>query len=286
MRESAAYYEAELEPERNDVFGRTRSFSVRTTRRDVSVRARPEITLRDPARRPPAGTKLTVPDLLGSFEAVTDLPLRIAGFPVRDPGGAVRVGVLIEPADPAATLSSVGALLIASDGRVAGRWFAKDATERPVVGAIAVPAGTYTLRVAALDANGRAGVAEDSVTADLVTVGPLSLGGLMLGLSRPEGVKLQLEFHTEPVAIASFDIYGGTAGQKIGAALEVARDADGPPLVSVPLTLSRADDTRVTATGAVPLGALQPGDYVVRGVIRLEDGTTGRVLRTLRKVAR
>jgi hypothetical protein len=40
------------------------------------------------------------------------------------------------------------------------------------------------------------------------------------------------------------------------------------------------------ATGAVPLGALPPGDYVVRGVVRLEDGTTGRVTRTLRKAAR
>ena len=99
-------------------------------------------------------------------------------------------------------------------------------------------------------------------------------------------MKLQLEFHAEPVAIASFDIYGGTPDIRLGAALEVAREADGPPLVSLPLTLTRADESRVTATGAVPLGALQPGDYVVRGVIRLEDGTTGRVMRTLRKVAR
>jgi hypothetical protein len=108
----------------------------------------------------------------------------------------------------------------------------------------------------------------------------------MLGLSRPEGVKLQLEFHTEPVAIASFDIYGGSEGQRLGAALEVAREPDGPPLASVPLALSRADESRVTATGAVPLGALPPGDYVVRGIIRLEDGTVGRVTRTLRKVAK
>lgn len=49
---------------------------------------------------------------------------------------------------------------------------------------------------------------------------------------------------------------------------------------------SRADETRVVATGTVPIGTLPPGDYVVRGVIRLEDGTTGRVMRTLRKVAR
>jgi len=286
MRESAAYYEAELEPDRSDQYGRSRAFSVRTARRDVTLRARPEFTLRDPSLRAAARTKLTVPDLLGSFEAVTDLPLRVAGFPVREPGGSIRVGVVIEPTNNAAILSSAGALLIAGDGRVAGRWFAKDPTERPLLGAIVVPPGSYTLRVAALDTAGNGGVAEGDVEASLVSVGALSLGGLMLGLSRPEGLRLQLEFHAEPVAIASFDIYGGSEGQRLGAALEVGRDADGPPLASVPLALSRADESRVTATGAVPLGALPPGDYVVRGIIRLEDGTTGRVMRTLRKVAK
>jgi hypothetical protein len=31
---------------------------------------------------------------------------------------------------------------------------------------------------------------------------------------------------------------------------------------------------------------LPPGDYVVRGVVRLENGESARVVRTLRKVAR
>lgn len=286
MRESAVYYEAELEADRADHYGRSRAFSVRTIRKEVTVRAAPEMTLRDPASRPAAATKLTVPELLGSFEAMTEVPLRIAGFPVRDPGGSIRVGVVIDPVDPAAPLSSVGALLIGANGQVVGRWFAKDANERPLLGAIATAPGTYTLRVAALDARGRAGIAEDTVDATLVSVGDLSLGGLMLGLSRPEGLRLQLEFGAEPVAIASFDIYGGASGQRLGAALEVARDPDGPPLASVPLALSRADESRVTATGAVPLGALPPGDYVVRGIIRLENGAIGRVTRTLRKVAK
>jgi hypothetical protein len=57
-------------------------------------------------------------------------------------------------------------------------------------------------------------------------------------------------------------------------------------MATVPLALTRADDMRVVAAGTVPLGALQPGDYVVRGTIRLEDGKTGRVVRTLRKVAK
>ena len=283
-RESSAYYEAELEPERGEVFGRSRSLSVRVVRRGVTVRVRPEITLLDTARA--ATTKLTVSDLLGSPEAFTDLRLRIGGFTVRDADARLRLGIVVEAVDPAVTLASVGAILITSDDRVAGRWFAKDASERPLLGAIAAPPGTYRLRVVALDTSGRPGAAETVVEAGLTTVGPLSLGSLMLGVSRSEGTRPQLEFGSEPTAIASFDIYGGAAGLRMSATLEVARDPDGPSLVTLPLTLSRADDSRVVATGAAPVGALPPGDYVLRGVIRLDDGTTGRVMRTLRKVAR
>lgn len=281
-KESSSYYEAELEPERDESFGRSRSFSVKALRRDVVVRARPEITLRHPLQRR-AGTRLTVPELLGSLEPVTDLPLRIGGFTVREAAGRLRVGVVVETVDPSATVATSGALLIAGDGRVAGRWFATDASERPLLGAIAAPPGAYTLRVAAVDATGRPGVAEEAIDVSLTTVGPLSLGSLMLGVSRPEGMRPQLEFRSEPTAIASFDIYGGGPGMELKAALEVARDLDGAAIVTVPLALKRADEGRVIATGAVPLGALAPGDYVVRGVIRVADGTTGRVIRTLRK---
>src|SRR5439155_293194 len=139
--------------------------------------------------------------------------------------------------------------------------------------------GTYPLRVVALDTAGRPGAAEETIEAGLTTVGPLSLGSLMLGVSRPEGMRLQLEFGSEPTAIASFDIYGGAPGLRMSATLEVARDPDGPALVTLPLAMKRADDTRVVATGAAPVGALPPGDYVVRGIIKLDDGTTGRVMR-------
>jgi hypothetical protein len=66
----------------------------------------------------------------------------------------------------------------------------------------------------------------------------------------------------------------------------VARDLDGPPLVAVPLVMTAADSGRVVASGTVPVGALPVGDYVVRAVVRLESGETGRVVRTLRKLAR
>jgi hypothetical protein len=284
-RESSAFYEAQLEPERGDVFGRSRSLAVRVARRDVTVRARPEITFVDRPRRT-ATTRLTVTDLLASREAFTDLPLRVAGFTVRESDGRLRVGVVVEPVDPAASLDSVGAVLVDVDSRIVARWFASETIERPVLGAMAARPGIYRLRVAAIDRAGRPGAAEDVVEVRLTPVGPLLLGSLMLGVSRNNGVALRLEFGSEPTAIASFDIYGGLAGMRLSATLDVARDPDGPALVTVPLALTREGESRVVATGAVPLGALLPGEYVVRGVIQLEDTAMGRVIRTLKKVAR
>ncbi len=283
-KESSAYYVAELEPARDEVFGRSRRLGVRVARRGVTVRVRPEITLTDTMR--PATGRLTISDLLGSTESITDLRLRVDGFTVRDADGKLRVGVLVEPVDASATLTSAGAILIDASGRVPTHWHARDATERPLLGAMTVPPGAYRVRAAAIDANGRPGAAEADIDVGLTQVGGLSLGSLLLGISRGGTTVLQLEFGSEPTARASFDIYGGAPGQRLSATLELSRDLDGPAIAAVPLALTRADETKVVATGTVPLGALTPGDYAVRGIIRLEDGTTGRVVRTLRKVVR
>jgi hypothetical protein len=283
-KESAAYYVAELEPVRGEIVGRSRSLAVKVNRRGVTVRARPEIVFTDVART--TTRRLTVTDLLSSTEAVTELPLRVDGFTVRDPDGKLRVGVLIEPADTSAEIASAGAILIDTTGRVVTHWNAKDATERPLLGAMAAAPGSYRIRAAAIDSAGRPGAAETDIDAGLTQVGGLSLGSLLLGVSRSGVTLLKLEFGSEPTARASFDIYDGAAGQRLSASLEVSRDLDGPPMAAVPVALTRADDKRVVATGTVPLGALAPGDYIVRGIVRLEDGTSGRVVRTLRKVAR
>jgi len=284
-RESSAYFEAELAPDRDEAYGRSRSLDVRVLRGGVIVRARPAVTF----SRPASGTatpKLSLSDLLLSRDSYPDLRLRVGGFTVRQPDERLRLGVVVETDDPGASLTSVGAVLVDGGGRVVARWFAADPFERPLLGAMVAPPGTYRLRVVAIDAVGRFGAAEDTVQVGLTQVGPLSLGSLVLGLSRNDGVAPRLQFGGEPTAIASFDIYGGGADTRVVVALEVARAMDGPAIASLPVTLTRASDARVVATGAVPLGALPPGDYAVRGIVRLEDGTAGRVTRTLRKAAR
>ena len=280
-KESSAYYVAELEPVSGEVFGRSRPLGVKVSRRGVAVRARPEIAFTDTASAEVA--RPIVSELLASTNAVADLRLRVDGFTVRDPDGKLRVGVLLEPADASATIASAGAILLDGAGRVAGRWNASDPSERPLLGAMSASPGTYRMRAVAVDTTGKPGAAEIEIDVGLTAVGGLSLGSLLLSVSRAGSTSLQLEFGSEPTARASFDIYGGTAGQRLSATLEISRSVDGAAIATVPLALTRADDTRVVATGTVPLGALSPGDYVVRGIIRLEDGTTGRVVRTLRK---
>jgi hypothetical protein len=283
-RETSSYYVAELEPLPKEAFGRSTALSVRVSRRGVTVRARSEIAFVETARGKTA--RLAITDVLGSTDAISDLPLRVGGFTVRDPDGKLRVGVLVEPADPSVSLISAGAMLIDGTGRVVTHWHARDASERPLLGAMTAPAGSYRLRAAAIDAAGRPGAAEVDIEAGLTPVGALSLGSLLLSVSRGGTTALALEFGSEPTARASFDIYGGTEQTRLAATLEIARAADGPAIAAVPLALTRADASRVVATGTVPLGALPPGDYIVRGIIRLEDGTSGRVQRTLRKVAK
>ena len=282
-RESSAYFTAELEPIPGEALGRSRPLAVRVSRRAVAVRARPEIVLIDPRT---STLPLTAKDLLASTDAFTELRLRAGAFTVRDEDARLRLGVVVEPAEPGVSFTSAGAILMAGDGQVVSHWFAKDPSERPLLGALAAEAGSYRLRVAAIDSTGRAGVTEETIEAGLVSVGPLSLGSLMLGVSRGGSATPLLEFGSEPTAMAYFDIYGGDAGLALSARLELARDTEGAAVVTLPLALTRAGASRVVASGTLPLGALPAGDYVVRGVVRLESGETGRVFRTLRKVAR
>ena len=144
----------------------SRPLDVRVLRPGVTVRARPAITF-DPPARASAAPKLSLTDLLLSRAGYADLGLRAAGFTVRQADERLRLGMVVETVDPGASLTSAGAVLVDGDGRVVARWFAADVVERPLLGAMAAPPGTYRLRVVAIDAAGRFGAAEEAVQVGL-----------------------------------------------------------------------------------------------------------------------
>jgi hypothetical protein len=284
-RDTSAYYLAEIEPERSDLEGETQRLSVRVSRPGVDVRARPMISFAPPPALAARRAVPTVHQLLFATEEFADLPMRVTGFTMLGEGDDfLKVVGVAETADPAAVLATAAMALIEPDGRVVAQASAADAAELPLALGMAVPPGMYRLRVAATDTRGRYGTADVDIVAALTPVGPLQLSALMLGLPRPEGLMPRLEFADDPLALASFEIYGVPAeGMRLSAVLEIARTLDGPAIVSNQLAIERADANRLVATGAIPLGALPAGDYIARGIIGIEGGPSGMVVRTLRK---
>jgi hypothetical protein len=80
-------------------------------------------------------------------------------------------------------------------------------------------------------------------------------------------------------------MYGADAGTRISSALEIAATMNGPALVAVPFAVERTGENRYAATGAIPIAALPPGDYIVRALVGIEGQALTRVVRTLRKAA-
>ena len=93
----------------------------------------------------------------------------------------------------------------------------------------------------------------------------------------------RLQFVNEPVAIGYVELSGAAPGSKVTATLELADAPNAAARISVPLTIEAGASGRYVARGALPIGALPPGDYSVRAIVALDNHPPTRVIRTLRK---
>jgi VWFA-related protein len=282
LRETSAFYRAAFEPEPSQRTGNVHRVELKVSRPDVTVRVRPSIRI----DRGDGKGAATPKDLLRRSTVVRDLPLRVTGFASRESGQKnLKVVAVAEPADGVTPLASAALGLVDSAGKLIAQALV-EANElkagQPVIAAMLAPPGTYRLRFAATDAAGRIGTSDYELAAELRQAGPLQLSGLVLGLSRG-GFVPRLQFSREPVAIAYLELYGGTPGQPVSAVFELARTLNGPPMVSMPGTLSAVGD-HYSATAPIPIGTLSPGDYIVRATVGAVGEPSTRVERTLRKV--
>ena len=187
--------------------------------------------------------------------------------------------------EPDVKFASLMAAVFDRDGKGIGSWVAQpaDLERTPVMGAMAAPPGVYRLRVAAIDTTGRSGTADYDVDVDLARTGPMKISSVILGLSRGGAFVPRLQFVAEPVVIAYVEMSGATAGAKVTATVELADTANGPSRLAVPLTIEAGASGRYVGKGALPIGALPPGDYIVRAMVGLDAHPPTRVVRTLRK---
>jgi hypothetical protein len=288
LRETSVRYVAGIDADRNDRTGRAQQLDLRVSRAGVELRATRHVIFAKPE---PTLTRLNDPsprDMLAVATVFRDLPLRAAAFtPVDDDPKQMRVVTMTEPVEAGVTLAALMAALFDPEGKAIAQWVAtaEEMQRRPVVGAMRVPLGGYRLRVAAIDSAGRAGTVDYEVAPDVATTGPLKISSLVLGLSRDGAMVPRLQFTTEPTAIGYIEMAGAAAGTQVNAMLELARTVNGPALIQMPLAIESAGENHYTARGVLPIGALPPGDYVVRAIVGVQGHPPTRVIRTLRKAA-
>lgn len=289
LRETTAYYLASVEAQPTDRSGRTQVLDVNVARRGVEVRSRPHVTFAKTDAKTAKMLQPSLRDMLSTTALFRDLPLRAAAFPTLSKDGEnVRVVTIAEPVESGVKLDSLTAVLYDPSGKVAYQWVAtpEELQRSPVIGAMITPPGQYRLRVAAIDSTGRSGTADYEIEATVVRTGELRLSSLVLGLSRQTGFVPRLQFTNEPLAIAYLELEGLKEGDKLVAAVEVAKSLNGPAIVSVPLAVQPSNEGRYAAMGSIAVGALPPGDYIVRAIVGLEGSAPTRVVRTLRKAVR
>jgi VWFA-related protein len=288
-REMMGYYVLGVEPEPQDRDGRRREVAVSVRRAGVTVRSRGVIAV--PATAP--STEALLASALRSPVAQRGLPVRATAYALRDPAsGRVRLLVRADVgrAEPPA---SVAYVLARPDGRaVTSRAFEGLAPRDgwvPLVAEAVVDPGSYTLRVAAVDARGRRGSVEHQVKAAPVSAGGLEISDLVLA---PAGAGESVR----PAVDLAVDRRGMTALLEVAAsdplrvaaaavAFEVAESESGQALLRVPAPLGEAGKgglrvARVTLGG----GLLPPGDYVARASVAVDGRAVAALSRPFRVV--
>jgi VWFA-related protein len=299
-RELSAFYLITFEPDESERDGRPHAISLDVKRKGVEVRTRRQFTAIPVATARRADEEV-LGDTLRDPRLETDIRMRLSTYSLLDPdSGNVRVLVSagLGRAEDLAGVRAVAYVVTTEDGsrQLSSRVDQlppREGDEQRYYTTFIVPPGTYRLKVAGVDADGRRGSVERLVNAALVTAGTFRVGDLMIG-EPGDGDGLSLTPAIEPVltgeAIAGYLEVRSDDTERLRAtsvALELARDANTPALAAVPLDLAatRTEDRRI-AQGQVPLTTLPPGDYVARAVVSVGGRPVSRVLRSFSYVPR
>ena len=284
LRETSAYYTATFDPDPSERNGGTFRVELRTTRDKTKLRSRPAVAIaKDVAKTAPAPK-----DMLRTPAAYADLPLRATVHSSRLPGSEeVKVMALFETLDPSATLTAASIGLFDEKNTLKKQWTAQSAElkARPVMAELSAPAGTYRVRVAAVDGAGRAGATDYELKVEVPRADPLKLSTLVLGTQKQGGgFQPVLDFSNLPIAIGILEIYGVPKGGAVTMELDIAQTAEGQRLATAETTVAPGDSEDMRrAFGGFNIASLAPGDYLMRAVVSLDGKPVGKVVRTLRK---
>jgi hypothetical protein len=240
-----------------------------------------------PEPRAMAGPVVTTAyDIVRNGKTYRDLPMRATASSFKSGSGSLNVLAVWEPVDPTVKVMTAYAALIDDQGTAREIWQGegKDLTSWPTALGLTVKPGNYRLRIAAIDSNGRAGLVDQPIVAEIRQAGPLQVSGLLLGVSPGGKFAARLQFSKEPTVTAYLEMYGATEGARVVAYIELATSTDGKALQTLPGTFAPTGEAgKYAITANIPIADLAPGDYVVRAIVGADGQAATRVIRTLHK---
>jgi hypothetical protein len=283
LRETSTYYSLTFEPDASEHAGQPLRVDLKSTRDHVKLRTRPAVDL---PKLP--GHAAAPRDMLRTAAEFRDLPLRAIAYTAPTPGSQeVTVYTEFEPVD-GTMLKEASVGLFDEKNTLRKQWTAKpeELAKNPPMSAVTAPAGTYRVRVAAVDGSGRTGTVDYELRVEVPRADPLRLSSLLLGTqAEGSGFQRRMEFKDEGVAIGYLEVANVPKGGKVRVDLDVTQTPDGASLATAETTIgpTKNEDT-MRAVGGFNIDGLAPGDYLIRAVVLLDGKPVGKVVRTLRKV--
>ena len=296
-REMSGYYLLGVESRPNDRDKERRQIEVSVRREGARVRARREVTFA--AEETDESVEGRLARMLRSPVPNRELPVRVATYAYQLPDSEqseqqVRVVVAAELGvsppltmgfmlkDPTGRVVLTGTKEIAPQlaGTPSGQFLETsfDFTVDP---------GTYTLRVAAIDATGQGGSVEHPVHAEPVSDGHFSVGDLLVA-DQSNGMRPPVEARVSSGRLLAFtELYADSPDvwQEVAVHLDVADDPTGPPRAGTTTIPGPGDPFRRAVLADLAVDHLPPGRYVVRARVMHDSIEVAHIHRPFRITA-
>jgi VWFA-related protein len=287
LRSIGGHYLIGVESRPADRDGRRHRISVRTTRRGVTVYSRRGfLGTTSPGATSPADA---VTRALRAPLTLNEVGMRLATWTYKEPGGSkVRLLITAEVernADQKLDYTT-GLLLVDTNNRSV----ATNVETRPLrqletnpgvavfAGSLLVDPGSYLVRFAAADDEGRLGSIERKVDAWAMNADTLTVGDLLVGQAAANTPNGQLA--------AVMEVYQPSlATQSLQATLDIVQDENGRALLTMPLQVDPGKTPEIgVLQGVINTSALPPGRYLARATVRQSGKAQGHIVRPFRVV--
>jgi VWFA-related protein len=287
-RELAGYYRLGVERTPEDATAKSQRLKVQVARNGFSVRTRELFNVTAIQDR---DQETRLADALMSLSPATAVGLRVTSYVAADTSGSGQLSLML--AGEATRIQPGPATFqIALRNTNGGEVITKEqplgdaTTDRLAFSTnVPIPPGSYIVRLAVMDGEGRVGSVDHRVEARRVPVGPMTASGpLLIRVPSEQGAASRLavdDLRQNDRLALQMDLEGERERPEgTDVTFEIAATMDGPALITTPGAIEPGPDARtVLAQAVADLRVLPPGAYTARVKVRSGGTDIGELRR-------